>query len=457
MAVTLPVVLLILDVYPLGRLTPLHRKAGQGFRAWFTPEHRGILVEKVPFLLLSVVSSVITVYAQQMDRAIVPLWAHSFTARFFISMKSLCYYLLKMLWPADLVPLYPFPTRMSFGIEYVGSFLLVVVITTLGVILWRKKQKVLLTVWLYYAVTLLPVLGIIQTGGHEVAFRYTYLPMLGPFLLFGLLAGKAHQKACERKDIRKPRYFMVYPSLAVFIILLSFMSVRQESVWKDSISLWTHEINRFPSLHLAYDSRAEAYADRGKYREALEDLKISRSINPRYPATYFRFGMVYERTGQYLQALQSYHRTLELSPGFEPARKRKGSVYQMLLKDFETRILSDPEDVTVYIDRGSIHALMENYDNALQDYNRAIRVNPRVSTAYFNRGLVYINLNQYEQAIADLDLFLDRNPRDAQAYYHRALVYEKAGDRKKARIDLQLAAELGSAEAKNYLNNLEQK
>jgi lipoprotein NlpI len=441
MAVTLPLVLLILDVYPLRRLEP-----GKVLTL-----HRRVLMEKVPFIALGAASSVVTLFAQQSEGAIVPLWAHSFLARFFISMKSLCFYLLKMLWPTEMIPLYPFPTRMSFGIEYTGSLFLVICVTTLGVILWRKKKKVFLAVWLYYAVTLLPVLGIIQTGGHEMALRYTYLPILGPFILFGLLAGKVHQRVCERGDFRKYRCFLLYSSLFVIMAVMSFMTARQESVWKDSISLWTHEINRFPFLHLAYDSRADTYAGRGEYQKALEDLKKSVSINPRYPATYFRLGMVHERAGQYIQAMRNYHRTLELAPEFEPARKGKIVVYREILRDFANRISSDPEDVTVYIDRGSIHALMNNYDIALKDYSTAIHLNPRVSTAYFNRGLVYMSLNRHEEAIADFDLFIHRNPRDAQAYYRRAVAHEALGNKGKARIDFQLAAQLGSAEAKSYL------
>jgi hypothetical protein len=165
MAVTLPVVLLILDVYPLGRLhlksaftnppLPPFTKGGLGGIK--------VLIEKLPFLILSLASSVVTIIAQQ--NAIVTFEARPLGERLLVAIRAPVFYLFKMLWPTDLSPLYPYPSKISFlTIEYMGSFILVVCITAFCIWLW-KRQKIFAIVWAYYIVTLLPVLGIIQVGG----------------------------------------------------------------------------------------------------------------------------------------------------------------------------------------------------------------------------------------------------------------------------------------------------
>jgi hypothetical protein len=145
MAVTLPVVLLILDVYPLGRFTPLARKPGQGF---LTGGYR--TVEKVPFFVLSIVSSILTVQAQGAGGALKSLQLHPLGERVLVSIRALLFYLFKMVWPNDLAPLYPYPAGVSLfdDIQYLGVVVLVIGITVFCFWQWRR-QKVWAAVWAY--------------------------------------------------------------------------------------------------------------------------------------------------------------------------------------------------------------------------------------------------------------------------------------------------------------------
>jgi len=173
MAVALPVVLLILDWCPLDRVRS-------------RPALRTVLFEKIPFSALSLFSSIMTILAQQSGESIASLELTPFSTRVLVATKALIAYLGKMLAPRDLVAYYPYPREVSFfSFEYLSAAILVLGITA-GCVVLARKQKLWLSAWGYYVITLIPVLGIVQVGNQAMADRYTYLPGLGPFLVAGL-------------------------------------------------------------------------------------------------------------------------------------------------------------------------------------------------------------------------------------------------------------------------------
>ncbi len=441
MAITMPFVLIILDIYPLERLN---------IKSAFTSQ-RMVLTEKIPFFILSIMASVVTITAQAASKAIVPVWVHSPGNRIFVAMKALCYYLLKMIWPTKLVPLYPFPIRFTLNAEYVGSLLLVIGITVVCILLWRSNKKVYSAVWLYYIVTLFPVLGIVQVGGHEVASRYVYLPIIGPFLLTGLGTAQVWEKAGRKLHATvKHKLFFIMPLLIVFIFL-SYLTIKQEKVWRSSLNLWTFELLHFNNLHTVYDNRAMAYIKSGNYKKALEDFKKSKEINPKYPITHYRIGLVYEQLGSNLQAMRSYVDAIRLYPDFQLAKLQKKIAYDEIIEVMKEQISSNPKNAALYVNRGAAHAMMNRFQEAIEDFDRALYLRPDALVVYYNRGLVYIETGRYQDAVSDLDTLIKFNPQDAQAYYNRGIAYEKLGDWESAARDLKTAAGLGDKKAQQYL------
>ena len=191
MAVTLPVVLLVLDWYPLQRI--------QSFQAF-----RQAAVEKIPFFALSLFSSIITILAQRGGGALSSIETIPLSIRLLVSARALISYLWKMLWPLNLVPFYPYPKQSEMSALSIFEYLLAIAFT-LGItavcVASVKRQKLWLSVWGFYIVTLIPVLGILQVGGQSMADRYTYLPSLGPFLVMGLIAAWV----CENKRLQRWR------------------------------------------------------------------------------------------------------------------------------------------------------------------------------------------------------------------------------------------------------------
>jgi hypothetical protein len=264
MAVTLPVVLLILDVYPLGR-TGIRELVGSQWR---------VVVEKVPFFVLSIVSSILTVQAQEAGGALKSLELHPMGERILVAFRALLFYLYKMVLPLDLAPLYPYPAVTGLlDIEYLWMVLLVIGITVFCIWRWRR-QRVWAVGWAYYIVSLFPVLGIVQVGEQAAADRYTYLSSLGPFLLAGLGALEVVKRVFDRKyGPVSGKISIVFVSVFLFGFF-SVFAVQQTRIWKDSITLWNHDLNIYPdSTHVAYYNRGKAFEDDKNYRKALDDYE----------------------------------------------------------------------------------------------------------------------------------------------------------------------------------------
>lgn len=351
MAITLPVILLILDFYPLGRFKLMTIKQ--------------VLLEKLPFFMLSFTLALITILAHPLKGGLQELDIYPFPVRIGLSVQAYIFYIFKMLLPFNLVPYYPHPFSMDiFSLKHIWPFMALATITSFAV--WSvKKNKVFFSAWFYYIATLIPVTGMFQ-GAQVVADRYTYLPSLGIFLLAGLGVAVVFEK-CSNK---------CRPVIIAVLILLSGILAgktrAQAAFWHDSISLWSHEIDIYPkTASLPYYYRAEVYISSGYYRNAIKDLD----------------------------------KVIEFSPQHgKPSAK-------------------------AYSNRGSIYYAIANYQKAVEDFNKSIEFDPLNPDVYYNRGNAYLNLGDYQKAIKDFNKTIEINPGDAEAYVKLKLASSKAGGR----------------------------
>ena len=349
MAVSLPVVLLILDFYPLNRFT----NGLKGIKVI-----KVILIEKLPFFLLSIIISLITIWASNVGAALEGLETLPLLTRFLVAARTSIFYLLKMVLPLNLAPIYPYPIKIdSFAIEYFGSVSLLIIITILCLWLLRKG-RLFMAIWLYYIATLAPVIGIVQVGIQSAADRYTYLPSLGPFLLAGLGVAAVFER-CSKKTMQ------VLMVVALFLALstLGIRTVKQVAIWNDSITLWSHEIKLYPGKVLAaYNNRGKAYGGLGNYHEAIKDYNKVIELNPKYADGYHARGNIYLKLGNYQQAVGDYTFAIQL----------KTKYYK-----------------EAYSNRGIANYNIGDHQQAINDFNNAIMLDPQDKTAYDNREIVY--------------------------------------------------------------------
>lgn len=331
MAVSLPLVLLILDWYPL------RRWEGEAERV-------SLLIEKIPFIALSAASSVITIMAQKAGGALVPLPLLPLSTKIANSVMAFATYIVKLILPLSLAPFNPYPQKIQyFSPPFVLALFLVLGIL-FSCLVFLRKNRAWAAAWAYFLVTLIPVLGIVQVGEQSFAYRYLYIPCIGPFLLAGLATASLYNRfvAAHTHSLYRKSLFVALP-LAV-LISLSFMTIRQIHVWKDSVSLWSQQIRVMPSHAKGYHFRGNAYRALSHYDEAIHDFSSAIMLNPfSKPDFYNDRGIAYAKLGRYREALG----------------------------DFSTAIMMNPAIAVYYRNRGNAYREMGDGERAMGDFQRA--------------------------------------------------------------------------------------
>jgi tetratricopeptide (TPR) repeat protein len=398
MLVTLPFVLLLLDYWPLRRfqeIQPAHKiqKETLEVKKPADPEYKRSLIypllwEKVPLFALAILSSIVTYLVAQKAGSIPSIEYFPLSVRIGNALISYISYIGKMIWPSNLAFFYPHPGLLVLW-QVLGSVLLLIAITL--VVFWMvKRSPYLATGWLWYTGTLVPVIGIVQAGGQAMADRFTYIPLIGLFIIVAWGAPDLLKKWNYRKEI-------LLASSALSILCLSIITWTQVRYWQNSITLYDHSLKVTDNNWLAYYSRGLAYHVLGNYRQAIVDYDRAIEINPGNADIYNNRGYAYNGLGNYKQAIVDYDRAIEINPGYAEAYNNRGVAYKGVgnfkkaIDNYSKAIEIKPGSAEAYNNRGNVYNGLGNDRQAIDDYSKAIEINPDLAAAYINRGVVYIN------------------------------------------------------------------
>lgn len=309
MLVTLPLILLLLDWWPLRRFSaqPMNQKV--------TPMR--ICLEKIPFILLSLCSSVITYWAQSADG--VSYQGYTFVARIGRALVSYVTYLWMTVWPLDLAVIYPFEKYPPSQFKIFGSLLILFLITIVAIRL-GKRFPYLLVGWGWFMISLLPVIGLIQIGQHSVADRYTYLPHIGLFIL--IVWGVSD--LCERWRVQRR---VVAGVSAAVLITFTTLTMIQLSYWKNSFTLFSHAVAVTQGNWVAHHNLGRVLQDQGKIDESIVQFTASINAKPSYALAFLGIGVAYHKKGDLLSSVQAYKNALMFEPAMQEARLGLGLVY----------------------------------------------------------------------------------------------------------------------------------
>src|SRR5664280_1443593 len=484
MLVTLPFVLLLLDYWPLRRfqerrqdqkvqteksklLTSDKKKKKSKKNDVVTvketlevkkpadPEYKWSLIypllwEKVPLFVLVILSSLATYMAAQSAGAVTSIEKLPLGVRIGNAFVSYIAYIGKMIWPSNLAVFYPYPKGLILW-QVIGSVLLLIAITL--VVIWRaKKSPYLATGWLWYAGTLVPVIGIVQAGVQAMADRYTYISLIGLFIMVAWGLPELLKKWKYRKEI-------LFTASALIILCLSIITWTQVGYWQNSISLFDYTLKVTDNNWFTYSSRGNTYYDLGNYQQAIEDYDRAIEIKPGYAEAYSNRGIAYHKLGNYKHAIADLSRAIEIKPGYAMAYNNRGNAYNVLgnysqaIEDYGRAIEIKPGYAEAYYNRGTSYNSIGNYQQAIADLKRAIEIKPVYPEAYINRGFAYKGLGNYQQAIEDYGRAIDTKPDYAYAYLNRSAAYARLGKNDMAVNDLKTAAKLGDENAKKLLRS----
>jgi hypothetical protein len=396
MLVTLPFVLLLLDYWPLRRFSeiiPDQKIQAEEFnfvpsdkqkkkskkkdavkeilevKKPADPEYKWsliypLLLEKIPLFALAIISSIVTYLAAHSAGAI-HSEEMSLGVRIGNAFISYIAYMGKMIWPSNLAVFYPHPGGL-IPWQVLGSVFLLIVITL--VVIWKaKKSPYLVTGWLWYLGTLVPVIGIVQAGSQAMADRYTYIPLIGLFIIVAWGVPDLLKKWNHRKEI-------LLALSALSILCLSIITWTQVGYWQNSIALFDHTLKVTDHNWLISNNRGIANNILGHYSQAIKDFDRAIEIKPDYAEAYYNRGLSYKGLGNYSQTIEDYSRAIQINARLAEA----------------------------YNNRGNVYGVLGHYSQAIKDFDRAIEIKPDYAMAYLNRSIAYIRLGDNNLAVNDL-------------------------------------------------------
>jgi tetratricopeptide (TPR) repeat protein len=415
MLVTLPLVLLLLDYWPLGRLQSgqIALSRATTFPAPFQASgFRDLILEKVPFLALSTVSGIITILAQQKGGAVSSVETVPITFRMVNALWSYVLYLGKTVWPLNLAVIYPLPSTLTFARGLFAS----VGLAGISVLAIRSVRKYpwFLVGWLWYLITLLPVIGLIQVGRQSMADRYTYLPLIGVFILMAWSIEIIARKS--RAGRNAATTFVV-----ALLIACSALTWMQIGYWKNSVTLFSHAAETIPDNYIAYEGLGRAFAQEGMLDDACSQHEKSLSIEPRYGRALIGMSSVLTREGRLEDALSYAEKALRVSPDSPEAHFNIANVLMKQNRDREA-LIHYAEGLRHDLDNAKIHFIMGailggegKLDESITHLTEALRINPYYAEAHYALGIALLRQGKFDDSIGHLTEALRLKPDFARA------------------------------------------
>ena len=449
MLVTLPLVLLFLDLWPLSG----SRGAGPRHP---TPNTQHPFLEKTPLFALAFASCVVTYVVQQTGGAVRTAEQYPILVRVGNAIVSYVAYIGKMLWPARLSIFYPHPGALPAWLVISCAVLLAG--ATYGAIRAAKTRPYLTVGWLWYVVTLIPVIGLVQVGRQAMADRYTYVPLIGIFFAIAWaasdvmrrqaspLASRANRRrAAKSQPTTQPAANpALYVPAGVVLIALFALTWSQVSTWRNTESLFRHAVDVTRDNYVALTNLGEVLNGRGKtdeatecYREALriqpnsaeaannlgqmllkqgdmdEALRymtVAVRYKPESPEVHFNMGLALAGKNELDKAIEQYREALKLRPSYAEvhdslamALDRRG-MFDEAMENFASAIRLKPDRAETYNDRGAVLLNHQKLDAALADFQKAIEIKPDLAPAHNNLAAIHYFKRNYAEAWREIEL-----------------------------------------------------
>lgn len=409
MAVTIPLVMLILDVYPLKRW----QSASQGFK---------LIVEKIPLFALSLIVGSATLITLRESGRLISSVSVDLTDRILNASMSLLFYIEKTFWPTNLIPLYPLSKSAPIiSVWRVMPFIVVTATTLYMVWMLSRKRWFFPATWFYYLITVAPVLGIIQAGSHVRADRYTYLTTLSFYFLIGIgVARLWDTESASGNTMVKSSRAMILTVSVIAMSLLSHLTIRQIGVWRNSEVFWTYVADSLPNRYAQADFVLGKYlSEKGMIQEAEAKYKQALENDPDYVAALNALGYIYEGRGMYQEAVKYYWHAIESQPNYPNIHLIHNSLALIYIKTNQLEkaesalreaLRLSSTDAEVHSSLGILYHTMGRLQDAEREYKEAISLEFKHSVAHLNLGMLYKEMGLLDKAMIEFkrDIYPDQ-------------------------------------------------
>lgn len=450
MLVSFPFTLLLLDIWPL-------RRFSTGTQVILRPAR--LIFEKVPLFAITVVSCAITFWAQKAGGAVAQLGNVPIEFRVTNAAVSYISYLGKLIWPLDLAIFYPHPMDTLKGWE-IGASLIALAGMTYYAIAIASKHAYVTFGWLWYVITLAPVIGIVQIGSQGLADRYTYVPFIGIFVIIAWGVPDLIERVSGAGSKSRQRQTAALASLAaVSLVALTGLAYKQVQFWKDDITAWKHAVevtpeNAFSEYNLGrflhenhkddeavihytkavqidpgrydgYNNLAIIYMDRGNYDDAEAALQSALRAKPDFAKAYYNMALLLCKRRRFADSFHYYSEAVRLDPENSEVRTRFASAhcdYGIVLAGegkldeaighfrMALDIAPTSASATAHYDLGVTYAGLKKFDLAQREYELAILADPNSAEAHNNLGILLGQQGKIDEAVAHFKKALSINP-----------------------------------------------
>ena len=437
MLVTLPFVLLLLDHWPLQRLTKAEKtattelphqqeaKAKKGRKVRSAATHRppvpsaavpaetwrGLILEKIPFLALTAAASIVTLYAQQ--GVVKSLEKYPFAARLGNAVVSYAEYLVKTVWPVDLSIFYPHPVGSLAAWKILLAAAAILAVTAAALHVWRRFPY-LAVGWFWYLGTLVPVIGIVQVGLQSMADRYTYIPLIGIFIIAAWGVSDLLARFRHRRET-------LAGAAAIVLIVLAVLTFRQTGVWRNSLTLFRHAVEVTENNDWAQYNYGLALLEKDDTEAALDHFREALRIRPGEAKSLNNIGLILARRGDLDGAVRNFEAALTSDPGFVDARTNLALALsnrgqpEEAARQLEESLRIQPTHAEANRLLGVLLARAGNTDRAIVHLRNAVSADPSSARVRNSLGIVLAQKGMLDEAITHFRAALALDPSLDQA------------------------------------------
>jgi protein O-mannosyl-transferase len=423
MVVTLPVLLLLLDAWPLAR-----------------SNLRVLIVEKIPLVALAAVTSVATVIIQSRVGAMAGLEALPLSTRLGNAAIGYVAYVEKTIWPWPLAAFYPLfqlsPLRVAAAIA-------ALVAISYGAFRLRGRHPYLWVGWSWYLVSVTPVIGFLQAGEQGMADRFMYVPMIGLLIAVAWGAGAVLDRIGASTR--------ALPAIAVAVVIACAMAARSQAAhWENSLTLWEHAARVTPASYIAHENLGQALRERGRLDEALASYERALALAPAHSSGYAAvinnsIGLVLTRQDRIPEARVRFLAAVQSNPGFAEARSNLANALAAegqateAMTHYREAIRLKPDYVEPRVGLGAVLLRAGRAAEAAVQYRDAIALDANLAQAHNGLGGALAMQGDDDSALREYEEALRLNPRLATAHHNLGLLYMKRGDAARARRHLETA------------------
>ena len=434
-AVCLPLILILIDYFYSRKLLSIR-----------------VILEKMPFLLLSIAFGILTIIIQKEVgasnfKASFSMPDYNLSDRFFLVCYAIDFYILKLICPCGLCGIYYFPQKINGFLPIVYYFAPLMIFLITGLI-YKSGQHRKYLIWgsLFYLCNIFVVLQIIPVGRAIVSDRYTYISYIGPACIAGYFFYYFNKHRLKLNIL-----------MLCCVLVFSFLSWNRNKIWGNNIDFFKEVVGKYPSESDAWAVLADARNDMEDYKGALKDY--NHSIALKKSARIFNDrGLVKCSLKNYKDAINDFNKCIALDSSFAQGYYNRASAkekfdqdYKSAIKDYTLAAKFKPKHAPIYNNRGYDRYLTGDYWGALEDCNHVVELLPDSTDSYIHRGMVRMALNQYLQAVNDYNKVIQMNPGLIEIYTARGLAKMKLNYTQSACSDWKIAANNGSSEAQKYI------